>query len=1066
MKKVFAFLSTLLLTIAFVGIFSTKAVQAAEVAEGKWIEDPTLAADEIPAYIEGNIYGTFPAYYDNNAKPVESYNYTVYPWNETRLRVAQINPDGTPTGMHYAVYFTGNMDATGKQGAGTNVLFWDVTEDGKATTRKSHLGTMSKLGEGNAYSPSFSTLRVNISGQDLLVDVSAAEMGANFLKSEYTAFYNSQIVFDGEGRIIRGLARDTNSYTPAEDGKATATTFAAEFCYVDGVGQRVAELENGLDDCDRVQVQVTEKGTDPETGEEIDVPVVDAEGNPVYEDGEAPKLITYRFVWEWFAEEPTNVNENGYLGEGWNPDLWDFCFEQDGGYMAVAFVQGANNATTFNVVREEEIAAYAQTLYAAALEANPEMSEKEKAAALTAAQEAAKNHGMRECVRSFTVPAGGWTYVLGYLDNGKGDCSLAFNSTAVAGYYYGRNAVSEVKDEEGNVISAEYMGKTMTYNFTAGALKYEDKVINGQSYQLLDGQNVVEVMQGEVFNPAQQINFDGIKKYWAVEGDLTSYSSSDEGMDFVITESVNGASATTKVEKSEYTSLEEVRLAVYHDIAEYWGIEYTEGLWTTAAERKFPKSSDAADANGIAAWATFTVTNKDNVAKEGRTDLCAFVLKDGQKFYDKWHWLFEKIHEAMLANPGTQSYAASLNHVKNLVEAGWAGSSDTLSGALWYYLNAQTHGYFGFEFANASYDWIDPTPTVEKWDAYEIDTTLSAPGDNWIVNYSVTNTGTGNSSSIAIKYVVVDSYTPILEVAKDTFIYTPVEENSKVKCDPIDKYSLVKAYDAQYNGVSILGNDISQYIKFETELDFDEPKEGTYEVKVSIKNNAGTKETVKVFTVKVLDITAPLAVFRNVTITQGEDFSCLDGIVLAYDAVDGNLFDANYKWWAEKSKAVDTTVVKGENGVYEVTNHTITVEIKDASNNVRSVSYKLTIVPAAAEEVATQKSLQAVSNAVEVLGATLDEVKDSLAEQDKAIAELAKALEALNTNVEGKFDAQADSVADVQAQVGAVAASVAALQTSVDEVADNTAGCGSGALLVLELAGAAALIALVLRKRH
>ena len=86
MKKVFAFLSTLLLTIAFVGIF---AVSKPAAASNKITEDPTLAKDEIPVYIMNSIYTTFPNYYDNDA--VEDANWPgparMYPWNETRLRV-------------------------------------------------------------------------------------------------------------------------------------------------------------------------------------------------------------------------------------------------------------------------------------------------------------------------------------------------------------------------------------------------------------------------------------------------------------------------------------------------------------------------------------------------------------------------------------------------------------------------------------------------------------------------------------------------------------------------------------------------------------------------------------------------------------------------------------------------------------------------------------------------------------------------------------------------------------------------------------------------------------------
>lgn len=43
-----------------------------------------------------------------------------------------------------------------------------------------------------------------------------------------------------------------------------------------------------------------------------------------------------------------------------------------------------------------------------------------------------------------------------------------------------------------------------TYNFSVTGLTFDDKVIDGASYQLLAGQNVVEVMQGNVFNPVKK----------------------------------------------------------------------------------------------------------------------------------------------------------------------------------------------------------------------------------------------------------------------------------------------------------------------------------------------------------------------------------------------------------------------------------------------------------------------------------------------------------------------------------------------------------------------------------
>lgn len=188
MKKVFAFLSTLLLTIAMVGVVA--AGSHVKAASDKITVDPTLAEDEIPVYIMDSIYSTFPNYYDNEAKsdPNWAGPARMYPWNETRLRVAQIGADGQPTGKYYAVYFAGHTVAVEKDGnavvgAGKNILFWDVDESGNVIAVKYSDGR--KAASGNASDPSLSHMRTNISGKDLEFDPTT--LGMN---DEGTNFYN------------------------------------------------------------------------------------------------------------------------------------------------------------------------------------------------------------------------------------------------------------------------------------------------------------------------------------------------------------------------------------------------------------------------------------------------------------------------------------------------------------------------------------------------------------------------------------------------------------------------------------------------------------------------------------------------------------------------------------------------------------------------------------------------------------------------------------------------------------------------------------------------------------
>ncbi|MFR7880445.1 MAG: hypothetical protein ACLU5J_02440 [Christensenellales bacterium] len=99
-----------------------------------------------------------------------------------------------------------------------------------------------------------------------------------------------------------------------------------------------------------------------------------------------------------------------------------------------------------------------------------------------------------------------------------------------------------------------------TYNFSVTGLTFDDKVIDGASYQLLAGQNVVEVMQGDVFNPVKNINYNGIMRYWGVQDDLTSYTASSEALEFYIDTITNGGSSLSQVAPSTgYTSIEDIK---------------------------------------------------------------------------------------------------------------------------------------------------------------------------------------------------------------------------------------------------------------------------------------------------------------------------------------------------------------------------------------------------------------------------------------------------------------------------------------------------------------------------
>lgn len=1017
MKKVFAFLSTLLLTIAMVGVIASGSYVHA--ASDKITEDPTLAEDEIPVYIMDSIYTTFPNYYDNDANPDPNWGGVsrMYPWNETRLRVAQIGADGQPTGKYYAVYFSGHtsaVDANGEVvvGAGKNVLFWDVDENGNVVAVKYSDGK--KASSGAASDPSLSHMRTNISGKDLEFDPTT--LG---LKDEGTNFYNRSIVFNAQGQVIRGIALDS-VYT---EGDSTGVKFVPEYGYVNGV---VKKIEDG-DVVDKVQQPKTDDNGDP---------MLDEDGNQIMEDTDKENRIYSRFVWEYMTTKPENVNTVPYLSEGWDATLWDYCYEtEDGGYMCIAFVGSADNTCS---VKGDQVSVYTNTLKARYVAEG--MSEEE---ALTKANTEVGT-AVRTCVKTLRIPAGGYTFDYGFLDKGKETNDQFFNETVINGYLYGRQLLvkkytSEVvdddgtvhevgsvyKDEEGNDLQIG-IAEQKNYNFSAAALKFDDKVIDGQSYVLLNGQNTVEVMMGSEYNPSKNINYNGVMRYWATDGDLTSYKASADVLDLYITTSHNGGSSTTSVEPVKgYQSIEEVKNAFLKAIADWKKVDVSEIKFDTAANFQSNFS-----------WGQFMATNATNAEKSDypSADLPAFWNVEENR--TKWGWLLEKIYETMLAYPGGDTYTASLGHIKDAKDSYFCGSPQTLAYAIWYYLNGQEHGYMGLNFADGhNSEWIDTRTNLDKWNDYMLDATTASPDDNWVITYRVVNKATYVESSMTIKYVVVDSYTPTITVNTDKLFIKPKQVGDLLVIDPIYKYDLVEAYSGQYNGVDIKGNNITQRVEFETELDFDNPVEGSFPVVATVWNNSRTKSAQVKFNVEIYDLTKPNVITRNVTILQGQDFDVRDGIAIAVDNVDGDLKSQTYQWWNQTSKAIDTTKVDGA-----VRTETVKVEVTDRAGNATNVSFKLTIVSTA--------------------GLTEKDVQDIV---EKAVSPVTDSVDDLTASVEEMFG-------DLTAATSGIATeqNVKDLEEKVDSFVTNLTGkgCKSGAAVALALASVVTLVALVIRKKH
>ena len=1043
MKKVFAFLSTMLLTIAFVGVF---AVNTPAKAAGKITQDPTLAADEIPVYIMDSIYTTFPNYYDNEAEPDNNWSgpSRMYPWNETRLRVAQFDENGNPTGKYYAVYFSGHTVAVESNGdfvigAGKNILFYDyeyqrneagtkyllddngnripvLDENGnkKIVAVKMSDGALAAKG-GQASDPSLSHMRTNISGVD--IEFNPTQMG---LGDEGTNYYNRSIIFNAKGQVIRGIALD-EVYNSAEG----TFKFAPEYCYSNGVVTKIAE---GVT-CDKeMQQQLDEEGN----------AVLDEDGNPIMIETDKDRLVYSRFVWEYFTTKPENVNTVPYLSAGWDPNLWDYCYEQDGGYMCIAFVGSADNTCN---VKGDQVNAYKQTLIG--------QGKTEEEATQIA------NSAVRTCVATVRIPAGGYVFDYGYLDKGKVTNDKFFNETVIYGYLYGRKEFNKV-DKAGNQTETLIgMGEQRTYSFSVSDISFDEKVINDTTYKLLEGQNVVEIMAGDVYNPTKNINYNGVMRYWSREDDLTSYTSSSDSLEFYITSSKNGGSTLTLVEKTnDYTSMDDIVKDFLADIAAWKGVDVSEIKFDTAANFQSNFS-----------WGQFFATNADNAAKPDypSEEMPAFWNIPANR--EKWGWLIEKIYQTMLAYPGGDTYAGSLGHVKDAATSYFCGSPQTIAYAFWYFLNGQQHGYFGMNFQDGNNTaWMDTRSNLDKWNDVVIDASKSYPGENWVMNYRVYNSSTNISSTLTIKYVVVDSYTPVIEVNNNNLLYFPTQVGDALSIAPIDRFAIVKAYDAQYNGVELLGNDISQNIEFDTTLDWNNPTEGIHTVVATIWNNARTKKATKTFQVEVRDMTAPLLQVRNMSVLQGDNFNALDAVVYAYDVVDGNLLDiADLQAVYQSSKAIDTNKmgVAGKDRT-----ETVTITARDRAGNTTSKSFVLTIVANKYVEENLMNEFGDLKDSLGELTAEIQDILDKVDALDVSVKDIKAELEKLanlmnNTATKDEVQSIKNVVDALKTEVDTIGGNVETIQSQVTKK-----GCGSGALLVLEIAGAAALLAVVLRKRH
>lgn len=911
MKKLFALLSTFVLTLAIVGM----AVKAptAEAASEKWTVDPTLAEDEIPMYEMGSIYTTFPNFYDNAAKPDSAWGGSarMYPWNETRLRVAQYDASGAATRKYYAIYFSGltsNVDSNGNpaSGAGNNINGYaykrttnqDGTEgdfelvDGKKVlttvrVKSNTYGTAKpKFNYGaTPADPSLSHLRFNFTDEDIVVDGIAL---ANSIGDGGNAqnFYNRMLVMDGQGHIIRGCALD-GFYLKAGAEGAPEDVWAPQFCYVDG---KVVKYVEGETVCDKAKVQQK-----------------DDEGNPVFEeDGvtpvmietEDPNFLYKRFVWEWFQEKPTNVNTASWKAEGWDCDLWDYVVDapEGNGYIAIAFI---NSEGTNHKINEEE-----RTITNATRKAAGQ-------AEITAAEH------FRECVREMRIPAGGATFDFGYLDKGVVTEAAKFNNIVRGAFYSGRTDKS-----------VEFK----TYNFSTTLLKVQEKVIDGKSYQLMDrAENYVEVIKGTKFNPAAILNYEGLASGFQQQDNVLSYSKDLDKLEYTMYVSKNDKTkeGDMVVYKYPYENKEKMIEAFEKSVREFFAPAGKHQDFTVAKTSEVGWDFISTSYNANCFWA--------NAAN--RAD---------------WVWMINYVSSVRKANGlGTAAW--------DTIDAGYTSSPGTFNAEVQAFLtNTQLNpGAWNrtsdYSIKENAEGFLPKESNQKSFLNYEIDTTEDTVGTVYTVKLIVNNPTV--KDTMIIHYVVEDQYTPILKVdTAKLFINPTIDAEGKVSIAAIDPMSFVKAYDGAYNGKTILGHDISHRIQFEHEtLDFNKPVEGTHRVVATIVNDPKHVASVQ-FDVVIQDVTAPYVDFVDSLILQyGTKWSPELVVKKAVDNVDGDLMASTLDWCVDETSGTKVNTTKA--GDYSVT-----VSVWDgAGNSVKSKKIKVTVLPQGLTKDDLKKELEEVN---------------------------------------------------------------------------------------------------------
>lgn len=902
MKKVFAFLSALVLTFACVGL-ALQPVQAAEPAPGMFIVDPTLGENDIPMYIMDSIKTTFPKYYDNDALPDPNWQGAAraYAWNEIKLKITQFDENG-PTGKFYTPYFAGVDSSTNpdKSGAGEMIYAYadqakldeviDGVDKGPANMGTVALTSLSYVrfnyqtadGKGGRIGQGSTTKITGVRNTPITID----------LYTEEPVKPITYLVFDAEGRAVRGLTHgaffQSENWTPlhgyAEDGSVVPVVDSQ----YTGIRRKMVEI-------------------------------IDEEGNPTGEfEDQGPDLITKKVLFQYFETEPTDqLNANGYLGEGWDPDKWDYYLPQykvailytasDGKYGTIdeaeAKLAGKNvavyNANDAKIAANGDFGAIAPSREATIAEYNAAVAAYNTAATAAGKETLetlpVKAGHVREAEAKATIPAGGIFYLFGYLDRGTG-LMEKFNELYLQAFKYGR--------EEG------YKGEVKTYNFSAGAVKVKEYFTSTSAFVPLDdkgNKKYIEVLPGTTIVPSKNLDVTPMATYWGEPDKVWTFKNDTSVLQYQV--QLNGV---TEVLPFPYANKEEMVADFEKDFKAYMDANHP-GKYFTVAQ-------------GLADINLYSYFYYSNATSN------TFLLN--ATYRAKWAWAVNYALKIRAQEKGASAVTAFADWEKN----GYSGSPSTLFAEFYNFL-AGTHrtawpATSDYTKEENAYGFLPEKSNEEEYNEFSIDTTGAQLNKNYVIKVDVTNTVTNSKSSVQITYRVVDAFTPILKLNQNAFFV-----NQGVL---LDTTTLATATDGYGNSTMPYGNDISSDIDFVVEgpngvIDITKPlPAGRFTVIMTVQNKG--KVDKKYATLVVADTEAPkIATEDRIYVPYGGTWTVAMGIKYAVDNLDGDLLRhkiPGHNPIVLNSDPIDTT----KPGQYNVQ-----FDVYDSAGNKTSGQYRVIV---------------------------------------------------------------------------------------------------------------------------